>query len=38
MFHANDGNNVSISNALGVIVLELGDKWTVGLEFKGKRK
>lgn len=26
-FHMNDGPNVVISNALAVIVLELGQKW-----------
>ncbi len=38
MFHANDGDNVTVSNALGVIVLELGEKWTAELEFKNPRK
>lgn len=26
-FYMNDGQNVQISNALGVIILELGEKW-----------
>lgn len=26
-FHMNDDQNVMISNALGVVVLELGEKW-----------
>jgi hypothetical protein len=38
MFHANDGDNVTVSNALGVIVLELGDKWIVELSFDNPRK
>jgi phosphotransferase system HPr-like phosphotransfer protein len=38
MFHANDGDNVTVSNALGVIVLELGDKWIVELSFDNPKK
>jgi hypothetical protein len=26
-FYMNDGSNVKISNALGVVLLELGNKW-----------
>jgi hypothetical protein len=38
LFHGNDGDNVTVSNALGVIVLELNEKWTAELDFSNPRK
>lgn len=35
-FHSGDGDNVRIGNALGVMVLELGERWKEGLLGKDK--
>jgi hypothetical protein len=36
MFHMNDGDNVTIDNSLGVIILELKEKWAYELNSSKK--
>ena len=38
MFYMNDGDNVSVSNALGVIMLELGSQWEGLLSKESNKK